>query len=48
MSSDHTEMGVPSYVQSLVSRRRKGKETAEWRILKNMVNWTDPFCLIDH
>ena len=26
------EMGAPSYVQSLVSRRRKGKETAEWRI----------------
>ena len=30
----HLRMGAPSYVQSLVSRRRQQKESKEWRILQ--------------
>jgi len=35
-------MGAPSYVQSLVSRRRKQKDSQEWKILQNSVQATTP------
>lgn len=40
--TENLQMGAPSYVQSLVSRHRKKPASKEWRLLKNMENWTDP------
>ena len=37
--AEHLRMGAPSYVQSLVSRQRRGKESREWRILKEHGKW---------
>ena len=32
--AEHLHMGAPSYVQSLVSRRRKQDPTEEWKLLQ--------------